>query len=114
MDITTEIATQGIALIQIGNSQRFVARHLNLTRSAFRRAYQRYVEIGSFCRRPGTGLHRSETIALSYLYKIRGVVVSEWTVSRTNLQLVQLVASAVRTGASGLEHEPMRVRYFLG
>ncbi|MBQ9537459.1 MAG: helix-turn-helix domain-containing protein [Desulfovibrionaceae bacterium] len=53
MDISPEIAAQAVALIQAGHSQRNVSAQLNLSRSAVRNVYRRYLETGGFVRRQG-------------------------------------------------------------
>lgn len=58
MDTTETEAAQVVALIREGLSQRNVARRLNLSRSAVRRVYKRYLETGEYRRRPGSGRGR--------------------------------------------------------
>lgn len=55
MHTTLQKATQVIALIENGLSQRAVARQLDMTRAAVRRVCQLYEETGFFHRQPGTG-----------------------------------------------------------
>lgn len=61
MDTTEAEAAQVVALLQQGLSQRVVARRLNLSRSAVRRVYQRFLETGQYRRRSGSGRHRVTT-----------------------------------------------------
>lgn len=102
MDTTEAEAAQVVALLQQGFSQRVVARRLNLSRSAVRRVYQRFLETGEYRRRSGSGRQRvtSErddrfivTSALRNrhlsgvdlqrrLQEVRGVAISDSTVRR--------------------------------
>lgn len=102
MDTTEAEAAQVVALIREGLSQRNVARRLNLSRSAVRRVYTRYLETGEYRRRPGSGRgrvtnttddrfialtslrnrHLSAVDVQGRLRETRGVAVSENTVRR--------------------------------
>lgn len=63
MDTTPEKAAQAVALLEAGVTQRQVARRLQISRSSVQRAYRRYLETGSFNRRPGTGRPRATSAA---------------------------------------------------
>lgn len=102
MDTTPEEAAQVVALINAGQNQSQVARQLNLSRSAVRRVYQRFVQTGGFVRRHGSGRHRVtnrhddhfvimaslrnrhlNAVQLAQrLQSARHVTVSRWTVRR--------------------------------
>lgn len=102
MDITEVEAAQVVTLLQEGLSQRVVARRLNLSRSAVRRVYARFLETGQYRRRSGSGRHRVTsqrddrfivTSALRNrhlsgvdlqrrLREVRGVAISDSTVRR--------------------------------
>lgn len=102
MDTTPTEAAQLVSLLEAGYGQREVARRLNLSRSAVQRVYRRYLETGTFVRRPGTGRPRATTerddrfIATTslrdrglnavqlqqQLRDVRGVAISRWTVRR--------------------------------
>lgn len=61
MDTSPEVAAQAVALIQAGQSQRNVSAQLNLSRSAVRNVYRRYLETGAFVRRQGRPRSRVTT-----------------------------------------------------
>ncbi|XP_030749334.1 uncharacterized protein LOC115877329 [Sitophilus oryzae] len=102
MHTSPEKAAQVIALIENGLKQRAVARQLHMTRGAVRRVFERYEEIRSFRRRPGTGRKRYTTDrddrfivstmlrnrrlnaiqVQQQLRETRGVTISQWTVRR--------------------------------
>lgn len=48
-----------VALMEEGNSQRYVAQTLRIPRSTVQRVYQRYRETGGYSRRPGSGRKRA-------------------------------------------------------
>lgn len=61
MDTSSEKAAQIVALMREGLDQRTIARNLNLNQSTVSRVYRRFVETGSYKRRPGTGRTRATT-----------------------------------------------------
>ena len=61
MDTSPEVAAQAVALIQTGHSQRNMSAQLNLSRSAVRNVYRRYLETGGFVRRQGRPRSRVTT-----------------------------------------------------
>lgn len=102
MDTSETQAAQVVALLQEGLSQRVVARRLNLSRSAVRRVYQRFLETGLYRRRSGSGRqritsqiddrfivtsslrnrHLSGVDLQRRLREVRGVAISDSTVRR--------------------------------
>lgn len=61
MGTSSEQAAQTVALVREGLDQRMIARNLNLNQSTVSRVYRRFVETGSYKRRPGTGRTRATT-----------------------------------------------------
>lgn len=106
MNTPPEIAAQAVALLQAGNSQRFVAQELNMKRSTVQYVFQRFLETGSYVARAKTGRRRATsarddrfitTTSLrnrklnavqlkQELRDVRGVAISRWTVRRRLLE----------------------------
>jgi transposase len=61
MNLSSEVVAAILALIQDGRSQSYVARRFQTTRSTVQRVYNRFLETGSYSRRPGSGRPRKST-----------------------------------------------------
>ncbi|CAH2105472.1 unnamed protein product [Euphydryas editha] len=61
MDTSSEQVAQIVALVREGLDQRTIARNLNLNQSTASRVYRRFLNRGSYEKRPGSGRTRATT-----------------------------------------------------
>jgi transposase len=62
MSINEVNTARVVALIQDGRSQRYVAQSVGIAQSCVRRTWGRFLETGSYSRRPGTGRQRCTSV----------------------------------------------------
>lgn len=131
MNTPPEIAAQAVALLQAGNSQRTVARQLNMTRSTVQNVFRRFLETGRYVARAKTGRPRAtsarddryiRTTSLrnrmlnaaqlkQQLRDVRGVTVSRWTVRRRLLENRQRCRKPATCQKLTAAHRAERLRF---
>lgn len=107
--IDLETAARAVSLLQEGQSQRYVAMHIGVSRRAIRNVWERYQETGSVARRPGTGRARATT-AQEDRY-LRLTARRERTVTARTLQILLRQSTGMRVSDSSNHSESASRRW---
>lgn len=131
MDLLPEEVARIVAFIEVGVSQREIARRINVSRATVQNVYRRYRETGLMIRRPGSGRrrktsarddrfmvlaalrnrHQTAVNVNNHLREVRNVQISEWTVRR-RLRDANLKAYRPATGPKlAPRHKQARLQY---